>query len=95
MTTSWRPTPSTKRSIQETCPDINYVRECHAFMDWHIGKGDGRVATQSSWDALFRNWCARKQTEWERDHPHGGVEADPVTGMPVNPRPAFPADSPR
>lgn len=95
MTTSWRPMPSTKHAVQESCPNINYVREVHAFMDWHIGKGDGRVATQSQWDALFRNWCARKQTEWEKEHPDNGMDADPVTGMPLHPRPAFPADSPR
>lgn len=88
MTMSWKPAQATVLAVREVCPNINGNLEYAAFRDWHIGRGDGRQATQEQWDALFRNWCARKQTEWERDHPdRNGVVFDDNTGMPVNPRP--------
>jgi hypothetical protein len=80
--------PSTVHAVRRDCPRINHNREYAAFRDWHIAQGTA-AKTQAQWDALFRGWCSRKQSEWEKDHPttDEGVRFDDVTGMPVNPRP--------
>lgn len=88
MTPSWNVTAEAGRQARERFPSINHARERDAFRDWHIGQ-DTAPKTAAQWDALFLGWCARKQTKHEQDNPatSSRVERDPITGMPINPKP--------
>jgi len=58
----WLPTPESVSRIAIDAPDINHDAEHPTFIDYWIAQ-PGAKGVKTDWDATWRNWMRRKQTD--------------------------------
>lgn len=88
MTDSWSPSSAIRREAVISFPHVAVDTVVYQFRDYYQDPEHNTVRTRSQWERKFLSWCARREGQWHSEHvDQGGVEYDPVTGMPTHPRP--------
>lgn len=64
LSPDWQPSADSRAKIATTAPHVNPVAETETFRDYWVAQ-PGQKGVKVDWDATWRNWMRRKESDWE------------------------------